>query len=131
MSSKITFNSITKEKFKITVKRCETGTETENWHSFWNCGYIYIPIQHERYINSNELYVHGGITYEEVSEDGKFYVLGFDCAHYMDMKKFRKCPRSTDYCKNDLIHLSRQIKKQIISGKKKIIKNKIKKLKGN
>lgn len=58
-----------------------------------------------------------------------FLVLGFDCAHYRDSKQFIKTPRSTGYCKNELIHLSKQIKRQIISSRKRMIKNAIKGLK--
>ena len=127
--TKIVLNSRTKENFKITVKSIYTSNQDAIFHSYWNCGYIYVPIQNDKFINSDRLSVHGGITYESYSPDNKFLVLGFDCVHYCDSKQFIKNPRSTGYCKNELIHLSKQIKRQIISSRKRMIKNAMKGLK--
>jgi hypothetical protein len=128
--TKTVLNSRTKENFKITVKSIYSTNPDTIFHSYWNCGYISVPIKDAKFIYSDRLLVHGGITYESYSEDKKFFVLGFDCAHYCDSKQFIKNPRSTGYCKNELIHLSKQIKRQIISSRKRSIKNAIKAIKG-
>ena len=126
--SKIVLNSRTKENFKITVRKIESGYESNINHSFWYCGYISIPIQNAKFINSDILSVHGGITYTNYEKDNQFLVLGFDCAHYADSPQFIKSPRSVGYCENELINLSKQIKKQILNGRRRMIKNKIKSL---
>lgn len=126
--SKIVLNSRTKENFKINVRKIERGYESNINHSFWHCGYIYIPVQNAKYIDSDILLVHGGITYDAYSDDCNFLVLGFDCAHCADSPQFIKSPRSVGYCKNELINLSKQIKKQILNGRRRLIKNKIKSL---
>lgn len=128
MSSKVVLNLKTKENFKIIVKRCQLDYGCESWHSLWHCGYIHIPVQNAKFINSDVLYVHGGVTYQE--QDQKYYIIGFDCSHYRDMVRFTKQPRSVGYCKNELIHLSKQIKKQIISGRRKMIKKKTQSMRG-
>ena len=69
MSSKIVLNSRTKENFKISVRRIEPEYKLDIEHSYWCCGYIYIPIQNAKFIDYNILLVHGGITYVNYSQD--------------------------------------------------------------
>lgn len=125
MLSKIVFNARTKENFKIYVNRIESDYELTINHPYWNCGYISIPIQNAKFIDSNILSVHGGITYINYSRDEKYLILGFDTAHLIDSPQYSKSPKSVGYCKNELIHLSRQINKLIITGRKKLITSKI------
>lgn len=50
------------------------------------CGYISIPNDnscYEKHYDDIEIEVHGGLTYAELENDGKYWV-GFDCAHSMD-----------------------------------------------
>lgn len=126
--SKIVLQARTKENFKIHVRKIETGYESSTIHSFWNCGYISIPVQNAKFIYSDRLSVHGGITYDARSDNWDFLVIGFDCAHCCDAPWIIKNPRSIGYCKNELINLSKQIKKQILNGRKRLIKNKIKEI---
>lgn len=129
--SKIVLNSRTKENFKIYVRKIESEYESNIMFPYWNCGYISIPVQNVKYIEDiYNLNVHGGITYTNYEKDNQFLVLGFDCAHYDDSPQFIKNPRSTGYCKNELINLSKQIKKQILNGRRRMIKNAIKAIKG-
>ena len=127
--SKIVLNSRTKENFKICVRKIESVYESNINHSFWNCGYIFVPVCNAKFIEDiYNLNVHGGITYTNYEKDNQFLVLGFDCAHYADSPQFIKSPRSVGYCENELINLSKQIKKQILNGRRRMIKNKIKSL---
>lgn len=55
------------------------------------CGYVEVPLSHpwrrEGY-DSIDVEVHGGLTFAGTIEDDhgkKRYVVGFDCAHYMDV----------------------------------------------
>lgn len=104
MSAKTTLIFNTKEKL-----RAEVVTVTIEDYMTYNCGYIYIPAINAKYVNTDLLQVHVGVTYSEYTADRKYFVIGFDCAHYGD----RKHPKSIGYCKNELIHLSRQIAKMI------------------
>lgn len=47
----------------------------------WLCGYV--RLNPGQACDTSTIEVHGGITYEEVEEDGTW--IGFDCAHYCDM----------------------------------------------
>ena len=126
MSSKIVLNARTKENFKIYVRCIQPDYESTIDHPYWNCGYISIPVQNGKFIDYDTLSVHGGVTYTNISDDNKYLILGFDTAHLMDSPQYSKSPKSIGYCKNELIHLSRQINKLIITGRKKLIKSKIK-----
>ena len=129
--SKIVLNSRTKENFKIYVRKIESEYESNIMFPYWHCGYIFVPVQNVKYIEDiYNLNVHGGITYTNYEKDNQFLVLGFDCAHYADSPQFIKSPRSVGYCKNELINLSKQIKKQILNGRRRMIKNAIKAIKG-
>lgn len=46
------------------------------------CGYIFVPDTEPR-INKDDLYVHGGITFEDNIEG--FNIYGFDCSHSFDI----------------------------------------------
>lgn len=105
------FHFKTKEKFSVKVITFKSEFKSEIMFDSWNCGYFYIPISNIKFVNFDKLKVHGGITYNQTSKDNKFYIIGFDCAHYNDSPKYIKRPRSIGYCKNELNHLSKQIKK--------------------
>jgi hypothetical protein len=126
---KTVLNFRTKEQYRCNVLKLNRGCETEYSFGHWKCGYIYVSIINYKYIDSSKLNVHGGTTYESYSGDKKYIVFGFDCAHYDDSPIYIPRPRSTGYCKNELIHLSKQINKMILSGRKRMIKNKIKLIK--
>lgn len=62
--SKIVLNSRTKENFKITVRKIESGYESNIMFPYWNCGYIFVPVQNAKFIEDiYNLTVHGGITF--------------------------------------------------------------------
>lgn len=130
MKSKVISNFKTKENFKCYIRENEFSSEIKDSIFFnkFKCGYIIIPTTNANFINIYNIYVHGGITYYEynVINNKQVYVLGFDCAHYNDRIKYIKQPRTLGYCKNELIYMSKQIKKMIKYGKRKLIKNKIK-----
>ena len=48
------------------------------------CGYIQIPKSFSELIEEIPLTPHGGITYNSEESNGDI-VLGFDCAHYLDL----------------------------------------------
>jgi len=54
------------------------------------CGYVLLPKNHRLFEKEyfceelEDLDVHGGITYSDYSEDKKYWVIGFDCAHFGD-----------------------------------------------
>ena len=130
MKSKVISNFKTKENFKCYIRENEFSSEIKDSIFFnkFKCGYIIIPTTNANFINIYNIYVHGGITYYEynVINNKQVYVLGFDCAHYNDRIEYIKQPRTLGYCKNELIYMSKQIKKMIKYGKRKLIKNKIK-----
>lgn len=129
MIDKTTLNFKTLEGFKCSVITLDCEYNSDFSFRYWNCGYIYVPICNVKFVDFDKLIVHSGITYNQTSEDNKFYILGFDCAHYNDSPRYIKRPRSLGYCKNELEYLSRQIKKMILTGRKRLIKNLIKRIK--
>lgn len=68
--------------------------------------------------------------YYSASKDKKYCIVGFDCAHLEDSKNYLSKPRSIGYCKNEIINMSKQIKRMIRVGKRKQIQNKINSLRG-
>lgn len=128
MKNKTTLSFKTKERFKANVKLLYTDYKSEIMFNNWKCEYIYVPIRNYKYVYSYRLSVYGGITFESYSKCKKYIIFGFDCAHYNDSPRYIPRPRSTGYCKNELIKLSKQINKMILSGRKRMIKNKIKEL---
>jgi len=49
------------------------------------CGYVFLPKTHPAYLGTYDyidVEVHGGLTYGQ--ESGKFFKVGFDCAHFED-----------------------------------------------
>ena len=55
MLSVIVFNARTKENFKIYIRKNEPGYESTINHPYWNCGYISIPTQNDKYIDYDKL----------------------------------------------------------------------------
>lgn len=54
------------------------------------CGYVHIPMGNryhgaDSYEAYGNLEVHGGITFSQKANIGPDWVLGFDCAHHLDM----------------------------------------------
>jgi len=75
----------------------------------WN-GYIGIPEGHKLYgvhYDLIEVNVHGGLTYsrEELIDEVKYWVIGFDCAHYSDSRE--TC--TLNYVFNELSDLLSQL----------------------
>ena len=85
-----------------------------------------IAVKIERIID-NAL-VHGGITFCEIDYSNKKIILGFDCNHYRDTKKFIKEPRSLGYCKTNLISLSKAVMKVKKNYRRYLIEQKIEEL---
>lgn len=54
----------------------------------YRCGYVRIPETHpwfkKYYDDLNDVSVHGGLTYNQLAEDG--WWIGFDCAHLYDLQ---------------------------------------------
>lgn len=52
------------------------------------CGYVHIPLSHPVYgkkYHDIDIECHGGLTYSNIDYQTKDMVIGFDCAHYMDI----------------------------------------------
>jgi hypothetical protein len=52
------------------------------------CGYVTIPIEIPIDLKEDDYYpfdCHGGVTYQEFSDENKCWTVGFDCAHYNDL----------------------------------------------
>ena len=128
MSSKVVFNFKTKENLTGIVR--EMNSKVSDIWDRYKCGYIWVPIKNGRFIDIDLLKVHGGCTYYNASKDKKYLILGFDCGYLEDSRNYITKPRSVGYCKNEIINMSRQIKRMIRVGKRKQIQNKINSLRG-
>ena len=123
MSSKVVLNFKTKENLTGIVR--EMNNKSSDIWDRYKCGYIWVPIKNGRFIDIDLLKVHGGCNYYNASKDKKYLILGFDCGHLEDSRNYITKPRSIGYCKNEIINMSKQIKKMIRVGKRKQIQNKI------
>lgn len=67
------------------------------WHSYepYHCGYVDIDIELSK-SNRDAIVVHGGITWDEVTEAG--YRYGFDCHHASDTFDYWHVGRVTKEC---------------------------------
>lgn len=70
-------------------------------------GYVILDESCADKINSDELEVHGGITYEEITNsypvklDEEKFVLGFDCGHGEDKPDIESWKKLAKNCKNE------------------------------
>ena len=128
MSSRVVLNFKTKENLTGIVREMNS-ISSDIWDRY-KCGYIWVSIKNARFVDIDLLKVHGGCTYYSASKDKKYCIVGFDCAHLEDSKNYLSKPRSVGYCKNEIVSMSKQIKRMIRVGKRKQIQNKINSLRG-
>lgn len=98
------------------------------------CGYAALPQENYIKCDIDNLKCHGGITYEGKrlpgidKEDRDTYIIGFDCAHYGDVRDVRAAEkafgysdmpyilltgkiRTVEFCEKELVELVNQIRK--------------------
>lgn len=84
------------------------------------CGYILIKESHpwfnKKYSELDFVEVHGGLTYEQLWEDG--WWLGFDCAHLYDLPD-HELPKSVDVTaylpKQGVVRTQKYVKQECIN----------------
>ena len=85
------------------------------------CGYVFLDKNHKyhgTHYDNIEVDVHGGLTFSE--QDGEYWKIGFDCAHYDDLVPYAKFSnkwtrdkeyRNVNYVKSELKSLVEQLNK--------------------
>ena len=122
MSKIVKFHK-TKENFLTYVVKNEDTYST--LFPYWHCGYIKVSKSDVRHLDIFNLEVHGGVTFNTWADFDKSLIIGFDCAHLSDSPQYSVRPKSVEYCINELDKISKQIKRAIIRGRRKLIKTKV------
>lgn len=79
-----------------------------------HCGYVQVPehLGKPDYDDLMDIDVHGGLTYSDnLSQMDNLYVVGYDCAHYMDKTLYNPegVWRDVDYCTNECESVAQQL----------------------
>lgn len=74
----------------VRMANAESMKNPDNDHVFGGhlCGYIAIPKRHflfKKHDDEIDIECHGGLNYSNLSKCGKYWWIGFDCAHLGDL----------------------------------------------